>query len=93
LSGYQQFRPTTNTKYEPAAEVQSSWQLPHTNQQGQFNPEETARLQLAQGYRSSKKPQEPHEKFFGKFSLWHQLQWGSAMQCKVKQYMHIVRKG
>jgi hypothetical protein len=33
-----------NTKYKSAAVDQSSWQTSHMNQQGQFNPEETARL-------------------------------------------------
>jgi hypothetical protein len=37
MSGYQQFSPIANTKYESAAAVQYSWQTPHINQQKQAN--------------------------------------------------------
>jgi hypothetical protein len=43
----------------------------HTNQQQQFNPEETSRIsQSAPVCRSSRKPLEYHEKFFGAFFLY-----------------------
>jgi hypothetical protein len=38
----------------------------HVTQQGQLNPEE-ARLTNGLGSQKCKRPQEPHEKFFGEF--------------------------
>ena len=63
LSGYKQFSTVANTSrsyspvlsedttHEPAATIQFTWQSPHMNQQGQFNPEETARLAKSSGLR------------------------------------------
>jgi hypothetical protein len=57
LSRYQQFSPVANTKYESAAAVQFSGQTLHTDQQEQFNPEETPRLsnwlEAAEGARAA----------------------------------------
>ena len=57
-----------NTKHQSAAIAQSIWQTPHMNQQGQFSQEEAERLaNWPESVEAARKPQEPHEKFFGKF--------------------------
>ena len=94
LSGYQQFCPVANTKYKSAVAVQSSRQTPHTNQQEQVNPEETAKLanwpealEVAR-IRSNLL----RSSLVEKFSLWSHHKRSSAMQCKVNQYMAVVAK-
>jgi hypothetical protein len=58
LSGYQQFNPVANTKYESAAEVQSSQQTPHTNQQLQSSPLGSHYTQTSKGSSIQKKLQD-----------------------------------
>lgn len=67
-----------------AAAVQSTQQTLHTNQQLQFNPEETLRLaNWVWVLRSGREPQERHEKFFGGFR-------SEVTTSKVQQ--HSVRR-
>jgi hypothetical protein len=104
LSGYQQFSPVANTKFESAATVQSSldrhhtrtssyspihWQSPHINQQEKFNPEETTRLDnQPEVTETAKGYKDLRRSYLVNFTLWYK--WSSATQCKVNQYMHVV---
>ena len=62
------------------------------NQQGQFSPEEAERLaNWPESVEAARKPQEPHEKFFGKFLSMKSRQV-KVSDSKQGQYVPVISK-
>ena len=67
-------------------------QTPHTNQQSQFNPEETTTLSKQPKAAEAARCYSSLMSSLVNFSQWHFNKHTSAMQCKPNQYMCVISK-